>query len=67
MGALKGDAVAGVVRALAVVGSTLFVGGNFTSGSESGLAVYDLLGEKWATPAQALSGELHAYNTALAT
>lgn len=53
---LQGDQISGSVHTVFVSSNTLFVGGNFTVGSSSGLAVYDLSGQKWQTGGQSLTG-----------
>ncbi len=56
----QGQQLNGVVRALAVVDNTLFVGGSLSVGSGQGLAMYSLANNQWMTNVlPSLSRELH--------
>lgn len=56
--ALPGNQLIGVPRALLVVGSKLYVGGEFTVSGvpEESFAVYDLISENWVTSVPGLKG-----------
>jgi hypothetical protein len=55
--ALQGPQVNGTVYAVLVKDHSLYVGGNFSVGSSTGLAVYDLYSLGWQTNIGTLSGD----------